>query len=53
MRAAAVMCALVTGAHMFAWSMAETKVSAPGYLGQLASVSYTPFDGSAVPGSGK
>lgn len=52
MRIAAIVCALVAGAHVAAWAIAERKLSAPGYAGQLASVSYTPFDGSAHPDSG-
>ncbi len=53
MRKAAIICALVAVAHYFAWALLEPKASAPAFNGILQSVSYTPFDGSAHPDSGK
>jgi exo-beta-1,3-glucanase (GH17 family)/cellulose synthase/poly-beta-1,6-N-acetylglucosamine synthase-like glycosyltransferase len=53
MRKAAIICALVAVAHYFAWALLEPKGSAPAFNGILTSVSYTPFDGSAHPDSGK
>jgi exo-beta-1,3-glucanase (GH17 family)/cellulose synthase/poly-beta-1,6-N-acetylglucosamine synthase-like glycosyltransferase len=38
--------------HAGAWTVARTIGSAPNFNGQLASLSYTPFDGSAHPDSG-
>ena len=53
MRLVAAICALVIGAHVGLWHLARNELSAPDYRGQMASVSYTPFDGSAHPDSGK
>ncbi len=53
MRLAAAVCALVITAHLGLWHFAKRELSAPDYSGQMASVSYTPFDGSAHPDSGK
>lgn len=52
MRIAAVVCALVTCAHVGLWHFTKTEVPAPDFSGPLTSVSYTPFDGSAHPDSG-
>ncbi len=52
MRTLAAVCALVTCAHVGLWQLTRTEVSAPDFDRQLASVSYTPFDGSAHPDSG-
>ena len=43
--------ALVAGIHALIWVSAQREVSAPDFTGQLPSVSYTPFDGSAHPDS--
>jgi exo-beta-1,3-glucanase (GH17 family)/cellulose synthase/poly-beta-1,6-N-acetylglucosamine synthase-like glycosyltransferase len=51
MRIAAVICALITCVHAGLWHLMRSEVSAPDYSGPLASVSYTPFDGSAHPDS--
>ena len=53
MRLVAAICVLVTGAHIGLWQLARSELTAPDYRGQMASVSYTPFDGSAHPDSGK
>ena len=42
----------VACAHAGVWTVARTIGSAPNFDGQLASMSYTPFDGSAHPDSG-
>ncbi len=52
MRIAAVVCALVTCAHVALWHFTKTEISAPDFSGPLTSMSYTPFDGSADPASG-
>ena len=51
MRLTAMVCALVLCVHGGAWFAAEPVVQAPAYQGTLQSVSYTPFDGTAGPGS--
>ncbi len=52
MRLVALVVALVTGVHALLWAVSRTDVQAPGFDGQLASVSYAPFGGSAHPDSG-
>ncbi len=52
MRTIAAVCALVTCAHVGIWQLTRSEVQAPDFDQQLASVSYTPFDGSAHPDSG-
>ena len=52
MRTIAAVCALVTCAHAGLWYVTKSEVAAPDFGGQLKSVSYTPFDGSAHPDSG-
>ncbi len=52
MRTIAAVCALITCVHVGFWQLARSELSAPEFSGQLASVSYTPFDGSAHPDSG-
>ena len=52
MRTIAAVLALVTCAHSGFWYLTRSELSAPEFNGQLASVSYTPFDGSAHPDSG-
>jgi len=52
MRTIASVCALVACAHIGIWHLTKSELSAPEFSGQLASVSYTPFDGSAHPDSG-
>jgi len=39
--------------HAGIWALSRDGASAPPFNGQLASVSYTPFDGSAHPDSGR
>jgi exo-beta-1,3-glucanase (GH17 family)/cellulose synthase/poly-beta-1,6-N-acetylglucosamine synthase-like glycosyltransferase len=53
MRVVAVVGVLIACIHAGAWAISRNVVSAPGFSGQLASVSYTPFDGSAHPDSGR
>jgi exo-beta-1,3-glucanase (GH17 family)/cellulose synthase/poly-beta-1,6-N-acetylglucosamine synthase-like glycosyltransferase len=38
--------------HAAAWALSQNIVVAPDFTGQIASLSYTPFDGSAHPDSG-
>lgn len=52
MRTIAAVCALVTCAHAGLWYVTKSELKAPEFGGQLTSVSYTPFDGSAHPDSG-
>ena len=52
MRTIIVVGALVAGLHALIWISAQREVSAPDFIGQFPSVSYTPFDGSAHPDSG-
>ena len=52
MRFVAVVGALVACVHAGLWALTQERVPAPRFDGQLASVSYTPFDGSAHPDSG-
>jgi exo-beta-1,3-glucanase (GH17 family)/cellulose synthase/poly-beta-1,6-N-acetylglucosamine synthase-like glycosyltransferase len=52
MRFVALVGALVALLHAGLWALTQERVAAPNFDGQLASVSYTPFDGSAHPDSG-
>ncbi|MEZ5786094.1 MAG: glycosyltransferase [Xanthobacteraceae bacterium] len=49
MRSVAVVVALVACLHAAAWAIWESRSSAPDITGPLASVSYSPFEGSAHP----
>lgn len=49
MRTVAAVIALVACVHAGLWAIARDTVQAPDVTGQLASVSYAPFDGSAHP----
>lgn len=51
MRVTAMVWALVLVVHGWAWFAAEPTAKAPAFRGILQSVSYTPFDGTAGPGS--
>ena len=53
MRFVAVVGVLVACIHVGVWAVSRDVVSAPNFNGQLPSVSYTPFDGSAHPDSGR
>src|SRR5687767_4344734 len=53
MRFVALVGALVACVHAGLWFLSRDVVSAPNFTGQLASVSYAPFDGSADPRNGK
>src|SRR6187455_2569516 len=44
---------LIACIHASVWAVSREVSSAPAFNGQLASVSYTPFDGSAHPDSGR
>src|SRR6187401_753603 len=44
---------LIACIHASVWAVSRDIISAPAFNGQLASVSYTPFDGSAHPDSGR
>jgi len=52
MRYVAVVGVLVACVHAGIWLLTREQIAAPNVSGQLASVSYTPFDGSAHPDSG-
>jgi exo-beta-1,3-glucanase (GH17 family) len=52
MRTVAAVIALVACVHAGLWALAQDHLSAPNVEGQLASVSYAPFAGSAHPDSG-
>jgi exo-beta-1,3-glucanase (GH17 family)/cellulose synthase/poly-beta-1,6-N-acetylglucosamine synthase-like glycosyltransferase len=52
MRVVVAVCAFVACVHAGIWALTQRQVDAPNFSGQLASVSYTPFDGSAHPDSG-
>jgi exo-beta-1,3-glucanase (GH17 family)/cellulose synthase/poly-beta-1,6-N-acetylglucosamine synthase-like glycosyltransferase len=52
MRTVAAVVALVACVHAGLWALMRDKVRAPNFDGQLASVSYAPFEGSAHPDSG-
>jgi exo-beta-1,3-glucanase (GH17 family)/cellulose synthase/poly-beta-1,6-N-acetylglucosamine synthase-like glycosyltransferase len=53
MRFVVLVGALVTCVHAGLWALSREVVQAPNFTGQLVSVSYTPFDGSAHPDSGR
>ena len=53
MRFVAVVGVLVACVHAGIWAASRDIISAPNFNGQLPSVSYTPFDGSAHPDSGR
>ncbi len=52
MRTVAAVIALVACVHAGLWALTRDHISAPNFNGQLASVSYAPFDGSTHPDSG-
>ena len=52
MRSVAAVIALVACVQAGLWALAQERVSAPNFDGQLASVSYAPFGGAAHPDSG-
>jgi len=52
MRSVAAVIALVACVQAGLWALAQVHVSAPDFDGQLASVSYAPFGGTAHPDSG-
>jgi exo-beta-1,3-glucanase (GH17 family)/cellulose synthase/poly-beta-1,6-N-acetylglucosamine synthase-like glycosyltransferase len=52
MRSVAVVVALVACLHAAAWALWESRSSAPDITGPLASVSYSPFEGSSHPEAG-
>ncbi|HEY4140574.1 MAG TPA: glycosyltransferase, partial [Pseudolabrys sp.] len=49
MRTVAAVIAFVACVHAGLWALAQNHISAPNYDGQLASVSYSPFEGSVNP----
>jgi exo-beta-1,3-glucanase (GH17 family)/cellulose synthase/poly-beta-1,6-N-acetylglucosamine synthase-like glycosyltransferase len=53
MRVVAFVGVLIACIHASVWAVTRDVISAPAFNGQLASVSYTPFDGSAHPNSGR
>jgi exo-beta-1,3-glucanase (GH17 family)/cellulose synthase/poly-beta-1,6-N-acetylglucosamine synthase-like glycosyltransferase len=53
MRFVAVVGVLIASLHAGLWALTRERVVAPDFYGQLASVSYAPFDGSAHPDSGR
>jgi exo-beta-1,3-glucanase (GH17 family)/cellulose synthase/poly-beta-1,6-N-acetylglucosamine synthase-like glycosyltransferase len=52
MRIVALVGAFVACLHAGFWALSREQATAPDFTGQLASLSYTPFDGSAHPDSG-
>ncbi len=52
MRIVALVGAFVACLHAGFWALSREQATAPNFTGQLASMSYTPFDGSAHPDSG-
>src|ERR1700682_4056062 len=52
MRTVAAVIALVACVQAGLWALVRDHISAPNFDGQLASVSYAPFEGSAHPDSG-
>jgi exo-beta-1,3-glucanase (GH17 family)/glycosyltransferase involved in cell wall biosynthesis len=52
MRTVAAVIALVACVQAGLWALAQDKLNAPDFDGQLASVSYAPFGGAAHPDSG-
>ena len=53
MRVVAFVGVLIACIHAGVWAVSRDVSNAPAFNGQLASVSYTPFDGSAHPDSGR
>jgi len=53
MRFVALVAAAVASVHVGLWALTRNVAVAPNISGQFASLSYTPFDGSAHPDSGK
>jgi exo-beta-1,3-glucanase (GH17 family)/cellulose synthase/poly-beta-1,6-N-acetylglucosamine synthase-like glycosyltransferase len=53
MRFVALVAAAVASVHLGLWALTRDVAVAPNISGQFASLSYTPFDGSAHPDSGK
>ncbi|MCX7314980.1 MAG: glycosyltransferase [Alphaproteobacteria bacterium] len=53
MRVVAVVGVLIACIHASVWAISRDVSSAPAFSGQLPSLSYTPFDGSAHPDSGR
>src|SRR5882757_8000606 len=52
MRTVAAVVAFVACVHGGLWALARDHISAPNYDGQLASVSYAPFEGNVNPDEG-
>jgi exo-beta-1,3-glucanase (GH17 family)/cellulose synthase/poly-beta-1,6-N-acetylglucosamine synthase-like glycosyltransferase len=52
MRTVAAVVALVACVHAGLWALTRDNIRAPDFGGQLASISYAPFEGSAHPDSG-
>jgi exo-beta-1,3-glucanase (GH17 family)/cellulose synthase/poly-beta-1,6-N-acetylglucosamine synthase-like glycosyltransferase len=52
MRTVAAVIAFVACVHAGLWALAQDHISAPNYDGQLASVSYSPFEGNVNPDAG-
>ena len=52
MRTVAAIVALVVCVHAGLWAISRDQISAPDYNGQLASVSYAPFEGNVNPDEG-
>src|SRR5882757_322012 len=52
MRTVAAVVALVACVHGGLWALARDHINAPNFDGQLASVSYAPFEGSVNPDLG-
>jgi exo-beta-1,3-glucanase (GH17 family)/cellulose synthase/poly-beta-1,6-N-acetylglucosamine synthase-like glycosyltransferase len=52
MRTVIAVVALVACVHAGLWALSRNHIGAPGFDGQLASVSYAPFEGSSHPDSG-
>ena len=53
MRFVALVAAFVASVHAGLWALSRDVAVAPNIDGQIASLSYTPFDGSAHPDSGR
>ena len=53
MRFVALVAAVVAVVHAGLWALTRDAAVAPNIGGQIASLSYTPFDGSAHPDSGR
>ena len=52
MRTVAAVIALVACVHAGLWALTRDNINAPGFEGQLASVSYAPFQGNDSPDAG-